>query len=206
MTMSSPHIPTRAEVAPSPKDRRRSGRLQMMLIFAVAAAPIVLGTLAFYLWPPSGRTNYGEIQPLQVVEATGQDLAGHTAALRDLRGKWAFVILSDAACAESCRRNLLYTRQIILAQGRDQDRIDRAWLITDASIPNAELGPLYAGARVIRLLGENAVSGFPADAGSRGEIYLIDPLGNLVLRYPDDSNPRLIMKDVQRLLKINQTR
>lgn len=182
---------------------RRRGRRQMFLLLAISAAPIVLGTLAFYLWPPSGRTNYGELMEPVSVAAKGVDLAGRPATLEALRGRWVLVVVSGATCAEECRRSLLYTRQIRTAQGRDQGKVERAWIVHGSDEPDAELAALASGAQVIRLAQSTDATGLPADAAKSSEIHFVDPLGRLVMRYPSDPDPRKVMKDLQRLLRVN---
>ncbi len=184
-------------------DRRRRGRLQMLLLLAVSAAPIVLGTLAYYVWTPQGRTNYGEVLPPVQVQASGVDLAGQRATLETLRGRWVLLVASTPECREECRRSLLYSRQVRVAQGREQGRVERAWIVLGLAQPDPELAPLHAGALVIRLAHEADSNALSGEVSRAAEIHLVDPLGRLVMRFPGDPDPRRIVKDVQRLLRVN---
>lgn len=190
--------------APHDSAQRRRGRLQMLLLLAIAAAPIVLGTAAFYLWPPSGRTNYGELLSPEPVAAVGVDLRGEPSNLDALRGRWVLLVASAPDCPEACRRNLLFARQVRFAQGRDQGKVERAWIVDGREPPAVELEPLYAGAQVIRVSGMSTTAGLPPDTVQSSQIVLVDPLGRRVLRFPADPDPRRIVKDLQRLLRINR--
>ena len=89
-------------------------------------------------------------------------------------------------------------------QGKDRDRIERAWLITD-DVPLATLLIReYDGTRMLRAKGAPLLAEFPAAGDRSDHIYLIDPLGNLVLRYPKDADPMKMNKDLQRLLKYSR--
>jgi cytochrome oxidase Cu insertion factor (SCO1/SenC/PrrC family) len=181
--------------------RTRRGRRQMLLILAICAAPVVLGTLAFYLWEGAGRTNYGELLAPRAVDLAGRDDQGRERKLSDLRGSWALVVIDSGACDENCRRKLLYTRQVRLAQGREQDRMERVWLIDDGIAPAREQEGLHAGAHVLRVESSAAAAAFAPSGESRTFIYLVDPQGFLMMRYPSDPDPKKMIKDLQRLLK-----
>jgi len=177
-------------------DRRR-GRRIALVILAICAAPIVLGTLAFYLWSSDAQTtSYGALLPPQRIPIEG---------IERLQGKWLLVNLDHGACDEACRRDLFTMRQARTAQGRDRNRVERVWLITDNVQPSHEISTLTEAVRIIHLR-EPSAKLFPAsdDAARDRSIYLIDPLGNLMLRFPPDPDPRRLIKDLARLLKISR--
>jgi hypothetical protein len=189
---------------PAPNTRARSGRLQALLILLVCAAPIVGGTIAFKFWESGPTTNYGELVTPRKVEIVGQGADQRRAALSDHDGKWRYVVFDAGECDEQCQRKLLYTRQIRLAQGREQGRIERIWLIDDGSIPNAAHAALYADAHIVTLPSPSVASAFEPQGSARQYIYLIDPLGNLMMRYSADPDPARMIKDLQRLLKYSR--
>ena len=115
--------------------------------------------------------------------------------MKDLHGKWVLVMFDAAECDASCEKKLYYMRQVRRAQGKDMDRVERLWVLTDAAKPRPNLFPVIEGTRFARLSPE----GFPGDTGSH--IYLVDPYGNLMLRFPRDPDPSRMIKDLQRLLK-----
>lgn len=185
--------------------RRRSGRWKAFGIFLVCLAPFVAAWVTYYFWMPEARMNYGDLvappQPLPAVLGTRTD--GRPLARDDLRGKWALVQVDGGDCRDACGRKLYSMRQVRLAQGKNMDRIERVWLVTDdASIaaPDAEL---YAGATIARLR-DPAALGLPAAADVRDHIYLVDPLGQVMLRFPKDADPSRMKKDLARLLRVSQ--
>ncbi len=164
----------------------------LLLAARACAAPVVLATLAYYLvWAPGGTGNYGELIP-------PKPLSG--GPLEQLKGKWVLVSFDAAACDAYCEKKLYFMRQTRRAQGKEQLRIERAWLLTGPGQPRAELLQAIEGTHVAPA-GElaKAFPGTPAD-----HIYLVDPLGNLMLRFPRDPDPKKIIKDLNRLLKYSR--
>jgi hypothetical protein len=151
----------------------------------VCAAPVVLGTAAYLLeWSPGTPSNYGELLPPRPV-----------AGVEGLRGKWVMVSFDAAACDAYCERKLYVMRQSRRAQGKDMERVERLWVLTDGGKPRAELLPGIEGTR----LASFPAAEFPGNAADH--IYLVDPFGNLMLRFPRDPDPSRVIKDLQRLLK-----
>src|SRR3989304_2800390 len=112
---------------------RRRARITLLLIFAVSVAPFVAAYLAYEFWQPSGRVNHGElIEPHRLPSGPLAQLDGRKFRLDDLRGKWVMIHAGSGRCGESCRKQLYYMRQVRLAQGKDRDRVERVWLITDS--------------------------------------------------------------------------
>lgn len=185
--------------------RRLRGRRVALAILALCAAPAVAAWLAVFVWPPQSRTNYGELieaRPLADAEMRGLD--GRVFRLSQLRGKWLMLQIDAGACGEGCRKKLLTLRQARLAQGKDADRIELVWLIADAAQPDAALLRGYPGLQVARAAGREFLEQFPAARSPRDHIYLVDPLGNLMLRFPADPDPRRMVKDLARLLEASR--
>jgi hypothetical protein len=93
-------------------------------------------------------------------------------------------------------------RQARRAQGKDQDRVERLWVVTDAGRPRAELLGAIEGTRIEPAAGIAAM--FPTAGAISDHIYVIDPLGNLMMRYPRDPDSSRLLKDLQRLLKVSR--
>ncbi len=184
--------------------QRRRGRRVALVILALCAAPTVAAWFAYFVWQPQSRLNYGELletRPLTDPELPRLD--GGSFRLSQLRGKWVLLHIDSGACADRCRKGLFYMRQLRLAQGRDAERVERVWLIADAAAPDAALLREYEGIHVARALGA-FLAEFPAAKTSADHIYVIDPLGNLVLRFPADPDPQRMMKDIARLLRASR--
>lgn len=167
-----------------------SARGKLLAVFLACAAPFALAWAAWYFgWAPGAAGNYGElIAPRTVSEAP----------LPDLRGKWVMVTFDDAACDAYCEKKLYYMRQVRRAQGKDQGRVERLWVITDSGKPRAELLAAIEGTHLSR----GSPGDFPGEP--RQHIYLVDPLGNLMMRFPRDPDPSRMLKDLQRLLKYSR--
>jgi len=181
-------------VALLPPDPVKRGRVQLALLGLFFAAPFALAWLAWWLdWAPGATSNYGElITPARPV-------AG--APLEALRGKWVLVSFDAAACDAYCEKKLYYMRQVRRAQGKNQDRVARLWLLTDGARPAARLLEAIEGTQV-EPAGALAAA-FPAAGAPRDHVYVIDPLGNLMMRFPRDPDPSLMLKDLQRLLRVS---
>ena len=112
--------------------------------------------------------------------------------------------IDSGACGEGCRKKLLYMRQARLAQGKAMDRIERVWLLTDLAAPDGALASEFEGTRIARAGGNAILGEFPAARSRTDHIYIIDPLGNLMLRFPRDPDPWRIVKDLAQLLKVSR--
>lgn len=166
---------------------------KLLAIFAVCAAPLVLGTLAYvFRWTPGSSGNYGELIAPQALAVPPFDR---------LRGKWLLVAFDSAACDTACERKLYYMRQVRKAQGKDQDRVERLWLLTDAGTPRRELLAAIEGTQIVRA-DASLERLFPGRATEH--IYVVDPIGNLMLRFPPQPDPSKMLKDLQRLLKYSR--
>ena len=173
----------------------RRGRVKLALLGAFFALPFVLAPLAYWLdWAPGATSNYGELI------TPARPLGG--APLEALRGKWVLVSFDAAACDAYCEKKLYFMRQVRRAQGKDQDRVARLWLLTDAGRPRGELLNAIEGTRVERA--GALPTQFPAMATPADHIYVIDPLGNLMLRFPREPDPSRMLKDLQRLLSVSK--
>ena len=196
--------PSPAAVVPDEDARRRRGRgrVQALLILAVCAAPIVLGTFAYFVSPPTGRTNYGRLltpAPLQIEArlADGQPLTVHS-----LEGTWWLLDVDRGECDDTCAQKLLLVRQMRLAQGKESSRIERLLLITDGHAPTAPEGVL-AGVRIAHLEPGAALTDAFSGEDPVKHLYLIDPLGNLMMSFPWPPVEKRMLRDIEKLLRVN---
>jgi hypothetical protein len=186
---------------PDPKKTRR----MLLLLGTISVAPFVASLLLYLFWTPRSFTNYGELLPVAPLAGTAISTRDGTPfRIDELRGKWAFVMVDQGGCDPYCRSKLYLMRQVRLTQGKDRGRLERLWLITDDVEPEHALKAEYQGTRLIRVgPAEAFVSRLPAAASPRDHIYLIDPLGNLMMRFPRDADPQRVKKDVSKLLKVS---
>ena len=177
-----------------PAEPSRRGRAKLALLGIFFAAPIALAWLAYRLdWAPGATSNYGELV------TPPRPLSG--AALERLRGKWVLVTFDAAACDAYCEKKLYFMRQLRRAQGKDQERVERLWLLTDAGRPRAALGAAIEGTHIAPA--EALAARFPAAGAVSDHIYVVDPLGNLMMRYPREPDASRMLRDLQRLLRLS---
>jgi cytochrome oxidase Cu insertion factor (SCO1/SenC/PrrC family) len=189
--------------------RTGSGRLQMALILAVCLAPVLASYWVFYVARPSGgEAAYSDlIQPtVSMPDAAGIDVVGAAVPLRSLRGQWLLVVVGSAICDTACERRLFVQRQFREMLGRERDRIDKVWLITDEAMLKPELQQALSGSapvtalRVPRAL---AQAWFKPAAGHALEdhLYVVDPMGEWMMRMPATPEPAKVKRDLERLLR-----
>ena len=146
----------------APNPRARGGKRTLLLIAAVALAPVVASYAAYYLFPRAPAANYGTLlptAPIAGIEGTRPD--GSPFRLEDLRGRWVLLAHGRGDCDAACERKLYATRQARTMQGREQERVVRAWLVVgDARAPGraARAAP---GTRRRPRSGSRAAPGFP---------------------------------------------
>jgi len=184
---------------------KSGGRRTLLLIVAIGLAPIVASYAAYYWFTPSTRVNYGELletAPAPIVIGTNSD--GKAFSLTDLRGKWVLLIARRGGCSDDCARALYATRQARTIQGREQDRVVRLLLQPlPAPAPPQELAAADPGLVVVSIE-QHALEQLPLGESAAAGILLLDPRGNLVLRYGPDPDIRRLANDLQRVLKASQ--
>jgi len=192
------------------------GRRKILLIALAAALPMAIAYTLFYSgWRPGSTANYGElVQPARpIADAALQTLDKKKIRFSEWRGKWTLITFSTAECLSPCEKNLYNLRQVIAAQGEEAQRVQSVFIVTD---PKALVWLHYAikdypGMQVIvgptedvKALARQFVlpDGSPPEGGQR--IYLVDPLGNLMMSYPAGADPTGMRKDLSRLLRVSR--
>lgn len=188
--------------------RTISGRWKMIAILLVCAAPVLLSYFTYYVIRPEGRRNFGELinpqRPLPSMRTEGLD--GKAGELRALKDQWLLISVGNAACEQACQQRLYYQRQMRESLGREKDRLDSVWLINDAATVDARIRPGLASTTVLRVPADAVAQWLQPAAGQRLEdhIYLVDPLGNWMMRFPATMNADGAAKakrDLDRLLR-----
>jgi hypothetical protein len=186
------------------------GRWKLLLVLLVCAAPLIASYLTYYVIKPQGRTNYGDLIdprafPIPALGSTTLD--GRPEGLDKYHGKWIMLKVGGGRCGQECNEQLFEMRQLRLMQGKDMDRIERVWLITDDAPLDTVVIRAYDGMHMLRADGATVTRWLPVDAGTTAEqhLYLIDPLGNLMMRFPKDADRpharKKMYKDIAKLLK-----
>jgi len=183
----------------------RSAKLKLLLLLLVSAAPVIASYFTYYVIRPEGRRNHGElIEPQRPMpDLMGHDMQGQPVSLQGLRHQWLLISVADSACDEACEKHLYLSRQLRESLGKDKDRVDWVWLRTgDGDVP-ARLLPGLATARVIRL-DATELGAWLAPAPGQAladHLYLVDPMGHWMMRFPAGSDPVGVRKDLERLMR-----
>jgi len=197
-------------------DAVKSGRRKILLIALAAALPMAIAYGLFYSgWRPGSTANHGElVQPARpIADVAFEMLDKKKIRFSEWRGKWSLITFGAAECLTPCEKNLYNMRQVIAAQGEEARRVQSVFIVTD---PKALVWLQYAikdypGMQVVAgpMEGVKALArqfvlsdGIPPEGGQR--IYLIDPLGNLMMSYPPGADPAGMRKDLSRLLRVSR--
>jgi cytochrome oxidase Cu insertion factor (SCO1/SenC/PrrC family) len=178
----------------------------MFLVLAICFAPIIASYFTYYVIKPESRNNYGALidpraYPLPQLGTTTLD--GKPATLDAWKGKWIMLQVDSGDCAEVCKKKLLDMRQLRLMQGKEMDRIERVWLVTDDKPIETMILRQFDGTHVLHARRDAVNAWLPVEPGTApsDHIYIIDPLGNLMMRFPKQPDPAKMKKDIARLLK-----
>ena len=200
--------PDLAEPVQAAQRRTRLGRMKMLLVLLICASPVIASYLSYFVIRPEGRTNYSTlIQPSRTLPALPlRSLDGSPLQAQSLRGQWLLVSVGPAACAAGCEQRLLMQRQLREMLGRQSDRLDKVWFITDDAQPAPALvKALEGGVPVTALRVSRAALAawlVPA-AGHQLEehLYLVDPHGEWMMRMPPLADPGRVKRDLERVLR-----
>ena len=186
----------------------RSGRWKMILVLLVCASPVVASYFMYYVVRPEGRRNFGElIDPQRPLPALAtQTLDGKSGELTALKNQWLLLSVASGACDTRCEQNLYFQRQLRESLGREKERLDRVWLVIDDMAVRQALLPALASATVLRVQPTDLARWLEPAPGKRlqDHLYLVDPLGNLMMRFPADMDAEAAAKakrDLDRLLR-----
>ena len=186
--------------------QRARGRWKLLAVLAVCAAPMIASYFTYYVIKPEGRTNYGALldprqYPIPAMASTQLD--GQPGKLEDYKGKWIMLKVGPSECGQACQDQLFAMRQLRTMQGKEASRIERVWLITDNEPLETMLLRVNDGTRMLRAPQDAVRRWLPVEQGAQvsDHIYLIDPLGNLMMRFPKDADPTRVKKDLAKVLK-----
>jgi cytochrome oxidase Cu insertion factor (SCO1/SenC/PrrC family) len=190
--------------------KKRRGRWMLWLVLLVCASPLIASYFTYYVLKPQKRNNYGTLidqraHPVPAMATTTLD--GRPMTLAQFKGKWVMLVTGSGACADACQQQLFAMRQLRLMQGKEMDRIERVWLITDREPLDTIVIREFDGTHMLRADAAAVKGWLPVESsagtstGADQHIYLIDPLGHLMMRFPHNPEPRKVYKDIYKLLK-----
>lgn len=188
-------------------DAAARGRRTLLLLAVVFLGPMAVAMALYFTgfrWRPEGSTHHGALyQPARPLPEASVAWVGSAPASGTLRGKWSLMYIGTGECAAECRETLVVTRQVRRALGRELDRVQRLYLLRSGAPDSAFLAGEHPGIGVVADGATVAEIGRIAGQVGEGDIFLADPLGNLVMRYPAGTPIKDIHADLQRLLKIS---
>lgn len=188
--------------------RTRLGRWKMALVMLVCAAPVIASYFTYYVVRPEARSSFGVLvepqRPLPDVQ--GERLDGKALNMRALKGQWLLVSTADAVCDAACAQRLYLQRQLRETLGKEKARLDWVWLVSDALPVRQELLPGLEQAVVLRVPAATLATWLAPDAANapQDHLYVVDPMGNLMMRFPANLTPETALKakrDLDRLLR-----
>lgn len=201
----------RAAIAALSDSSPAGSRGKVYILVALFFSPLLLAFLLYYGfdgWRPAGSTNNGDLitpaRPLP--EASLQTPEGAELKLSALRGKWTLVYIGAGQCDARCHEALTLMRQTRLALNDDMARVQRLFLATGECCDQKYLDAEQVGLMTARTSDRGFVATFARDAKpveQAGRIYIVDPLGNLMMSYDPGAKPKGLLEDLKKLLKLS---
>jgi cytochrome oxidase Cu insertion factor (SCO1/SenC/PrrC family) len=191
------------------RNRTKQGRLRMLLVLAVCAAPVIASYLTYFVIRPTSHSSYGQL--IVPTRSLPEDLAltrldGSAVSARSLRGQWLLVSVGPSTCDADCDKRLFAQRQFREMLGRERDRVDKVWLITDGAPLTPALAAAIATKPEVTALRVDPVALARWLAPAEGQalpdhLYLVDPMGEFMMRLPPQPDPGKTKRDLERLLR-----
>lgn len=198
-------LPLPQDAAAEDGRRTATGRLKMLMVLAVCAAPVIASYFTYYVIRPQSAKSYGAlINPQKPLPPS----------LSKLKGQWLLVSVGGGACDKTCEKNLYLQRQLREALGREKERMDWVWLVDDAAPVRTELQPALSQATVVRADAAQLSQWLAPEAGHslHDHLYLVDPMGNWMMRFPVNAGERVdtaaaknIKRDLDRLMRASSS-
>ncbi len=183
------------------RSSQNRGRLTLLAIVAIGALPLLVALYFRYLSPPEIKATVGlPLDPVPLPFEFLQRSDGTPLEHPQVSGKWLVIFAAPGACDSRCQHTLYLTRQARTAQGRNMERVDRLWLITDATTPAADLLAVHPDLVVVKATDSHLLDVL---GGSESRhINLVDRRGLVVFRYPDAPDPKAFISELGKLIKL----
>lgn len=189
-------------------DKPKQRNLQAWGLVLLFFGPLAVAIFLYYDtdWRPGGTNNHGElIVPAVSLPEVRLPMPDGALTNEDfLRQHWSLVYVGRQACEQDCRDALYNGRQMRLALGRLMDRVERVYLyVGEAPAPDF-IAAEHPDLVVADAGGPAAAALLDAFTGQAEGYWLVDPLGNAMMRYPADESPRGMLEDLKRLLRLSR--
>jgi hypothetical protein len=189
------------------EDSRRRGRQVLLIIAAMFLVPLAVSFALYYgKWRPAGSSSKGDlITPARPLQAAGlRHPDGTPATAEVLTGKWSLIYIGDGACDQACRTALVFGRQSRLALNNDMARVQRVFLATGHCCATDYFAAEQPGLIALDASAPQAqalLAQFPADRAH--SLYIVDPLGNLMMRHDASQTTNDLLTDLKKLLRLS---
>lgn len=198
------------------REKQRKSRIKLLLVFATFFGPLLLA----FIWlqmvkddPTIGASSNGQLilpaiplQPFLLSEINAGEFS--ESSIADV---WSLLTISEGPCEDACQKNLYHMRQVRLSVAQNMDRVQRIVVLENEADFSREITLQHEGLRIVTGSAEqlaklkNQIKGAESNLPlQRDAIYLIDPHGNLMMRFPNDLDPKGILKDLKHLLKVSR--
>lgn len=179
--------------------KRGRGRWQLLLILLVVIGPMLLATAMYQwrFWVPSERNYHGEL--IGNGQSRG-DLGVQGAA----ETRWQVLVTSPQACTEACQQLVYLARQIQIGLNRDAARATHALAVAEPLLPEQDQRLQREYPQLGRYGLDTQAYDKAAGAATGPQLWIVDPHGNLVLRYDATIKGKAVLNDLRHLLKLSQ--
>ncbi|MDH3689778.1 MAG: SCO family protein [Gammaproteobacteria bacterium] len=198
------------------RDGRRSRvRLELIFLVLIFVLPIVAAFVVFFLWQPTSFVHHGNlvepVRPIQNVPL--RTLDGREFQFAALQPRWNLIYFVDGHCTDPCHNALFKINQVRLAQGKNVSRVNSVAIFANDAAQHAAAGIVERYPGILALMGApDSIRALASQFASQHQLadrmgyrlYVVDPLGNLIMSYPENADPTGIKKDLKRLLKASQ--
>ena len=190
------------------QDSRARGRRTLLIVAAVFLVPVAVAFTLYYgkLWRPANSASKGElIDPARPLVVTGlRHPDGTPAGPEVLTGKWTLIYIGDGRCDDACRNALVLGRQSRLALNNEMTRVQRVLLATANCCDREYFAREQAGLIALDASAQEAsalLAQFPA--AREHSLFIVDPLGNLMMRHDASHTTKDLLSDLKKLLKLS---
>ncbi len=184
---------------------KKTGRLTLILIILLLGSPVIIATVFYFMGYKPANMNYGDLLEVQELKGDGIHQIDNTIfSMKDLHGKWVMITIDSGECDEACQSKLFYIRQTRIIQNTEKDRVEQLWLIDDNKTVADELLEEYKGTLFINAKDSELIKAIETEEEHRKHIYLVDFMGNLMMRFPEELDPKKMSADIKRLLDVSQ--
>ncbi|MDH5552619.1 MAG: hypothetical protein OEX82_04740 [Nitrosomonas sp.] len=189
----------------SEQKAKRAHKQKLLAMLALLLAPVVISYALHYSDYRPGTINYGELIEMEDFAGNAVNQLDKTIfRARDVHGKWTMLTVDSGDCNEYCEQKLYKMRQVRLVQNKEMHRVERLWLIDDNATVDSELLEKYAGTLFVNAKDSDLLVSLKPMETQRLYMYLVDPIGNVMMRFPENADPSEMVEDLKRLLHVSQ--